>query len=223
MYPPAAPRPTQNNTLKIVLILSVVVVVPCVALILVAMYVVRAGAGLMKTQIGPMVSCELRFSQGRDAMLLYAQDNGGRLPLAANWQDAVESYLAKTHVKSEEAMGMKIEPLVGGKDWGCRLPEGGLTGMAFNKKLSGKKVSDIEDKANTILLFEIPKAKRNASEDYAPLPNSTSPKFMGQPRGWATQPVQGSSDMMEGSHGSARWKIDAKQTDSGEDQSQTGK
>lgn len=214
MYPPAAPRPASNNTLKIVLIVTIVVVVPCVALIVGLTYVFRATTGLMSTQIGPLASCELRFAQARDAMLLYAQDHAGRLPIAANWQDAIEPYIAKTARKTEEFAGMKIEPLVEGEDWGCTTPEGKSTGMAFNKKLSGKKLTEIEDQRGTILLFEVPEPKRNAADDYAPLPNSTSPTFMGQPRGWAKQPVEGGTDLMDGRNGSMKWDVEAGQSES---------
>lgn len=216
MYPPAAPRPTSNNTLKIVLIVTIVVVVPCVALIVGLTYVFRATQGLLSTQIGPLTSCELRFAQARDALLLYAQDHAGRLPLAANWQDAIEPYVSRTQRKTEEFAGMKIEPLVAGEDWGCKTPEGKSTGMAFNSKLSGKKVSDIEDKRGTILLYEIPEPKRNAAGDYAPLPASTSPTFMGQRRGWAKQPVEGGTGLMEGRDGSVKWDVEAGQSESKE-------
>jgi hypothetical protein len=213
MYPPASPRRSSNSTLKIVLILTLVVVLPCIALILFGVFAVRAGMGLVRDQFGPIASCDLRFVQARDALLLYAGDHGGRLPLAANWQDALAPYIFQAQAgqpgaaDAEKMFGIEFLPRDG--DWGCQLPEGGMTGMAFNKELSGKQLAEITDRRGTIVLFEIPEPRRNAAGSYVPKPAADSPRFMGTPRGWARIGLEGDTGLMGEGGREARLRYEA--------------
>jgi hypothetical protein len=75
---------------------------------------------------------------------------------------------------------------------GCKT-EAGMTGMAFNSDLSGKKMAEVKDPYGTIVIFEIEKATRNAHGTFKARSKENSPKIMGERRGWIEMPLQGSA------------------------------
>ena len=96
--------------------------------------------------------------------------------------------------------GPFAEPSADG-DWGCVDSEGGMSGMAFNSDLSGKKVSDIGNQVSTIMIFETEHPSKNQHEKYKPRTYETSPIIVGSTRrGWMELPVSG-DPLMVGQNG----------------------
>ncbi len=134
--------------------------------------------------------CMFNFRDAQTAVLKYAHDHGDKLPNAATWQDDVREEFRKSMTPKEQT-GPFTEMSPDGQ-WGCT--EGGnATGMAFNSALSGKKLSDIKDPYNTVLLFETDQPSKNQHAEYVEKSFLTSPKIVGTHRGWMAVPVDGAT------------------------------
>ncbi len=151
---------------------------------------VAGGGYFMFKKASGMIECSVSMTTLRDALIDYSKDHGGKLPKADKWQDDVRSYYAKKMAsKGSEAGPFTLIPAAG--NWDCKA-DSGPTGIAFNEKLSGKKLSDIEDKSSTILLFQVPQATTpNLHMPYAPQEMDKSPKMFNEHIGWIEQPVEG--------------------------------
>jgi len=147
-------------------------------------------------QVKGFAGCMYNFKDAQKAVLKYANEHGGKLPNAATWQDDVrEDYRQSMTPKLKGSQFQEMSP---DGDWGCKDSTGIMTGMAFNKVLSGKKLSDIGDQVSTAMLFETEHPAKNLTEEYKPRPFSTSPKmFGGIRRGWIETPVSGTSVMTD--------------------------
>jgi hypothetical protein len=144
------------------------------------------GKDIVKTSTG-FVGCGMGIQQSRDAMLQYAEKNGGKLPPAKTWQDSIKPYLSKMVTPKSEEMPFKIP---GANDDFC--DDSANTSISMNAALGGKKLAEVKDQMGTILLFETPNRGRNKSAPWNELPFSSSPKvIMGVSRGWIRQPVKG--------------------------------
>ena len=86
-------------------------------------------------------------------IIMYAQDNKNTLPDADRWVDEIMPYL-------------KSEPLFHDPS----APEGQRWSYAFNKALSGKKISQIAAPASTVVVFESTLGTKNASDTGASVP-----------------------------------------------------
>ena len=163
------------------------------------------GWGAMKKMVGPMAGCAVNFEATRDGILEYAKDHDGRLPNAATWQDDVKEYV-KRHLQKEKEVQQVLDAKVMNTDteWGCYVSETRTTGIAFNSDLSGKLLTDVKEPWSTPMVFEIEKPRKNAAEKYAPLPDSSSPTIMGEPRGWIRMPVNG---QMQGMSEGSNWNM----------------
>jgi hypothetical protein len=71
------------------------------------------------------------------AMMMYCDENDGRLPPAHNWPDALDPYLG-----GEITLESPFAPHAG-RAW------------AMNKNLDGHRLRDIKQPARTVLIFEI--------------------------------------------------------------------
>lgn len=131
--------------------------------------------------IAPQIQCDLAFENVRDAILYYAEMNGGHLPRAETWMDDLQPYLVKTYNATQNSMRSSLI-LYG--DWGCKLDTGHQTGMAYNSELSGVAIKDIKDVKNVILLFEIENPKRNANGTYPPVGRPARPNTNWARRQW---------------------------------------
>ena len=61
-------------------------------------------------------------------------------------------------------------------DWGCYLTNGKMTGMAYNSKMSGKKLEEVSRVAGRdILIFEIEAPRPNAHAPFRSLDPEKSP------------------------------------------------
>lgn len=197
MQPPPFSMPEKKkNTGLIVLAIVLGVGICCVGPI-----VAVGGLGWFGFRnVQGTVTCAASLSAIRDSTLAYAKANGDKLPKADTWQDDVRPFYAKFLKSETQNMGPfhLFEPEA---DWVCENADGTKTGIAFNKDLSGVKISDIKDRLNTVLVFEAEKPGKNLNESYKKKPKSTSPKIFNEPRGWITMPVEGGDIDMKGKSG----------------------
>ncbi len=141
-------------------------------------------------QIKPIVGCAITFESMHDAIKDYTAENNGKLPSAEKWQDELKPYVARhlgNQMKEAKKEGAEwiMKAMDVERDWGCYKGDtDNMTGIAFNKALSGKKVDDMESKSTTVILFEIEAPRKNANEEYKRRDEKDSPKIMGSPRGW---------------------------------------
>ena len=185
------------------MIVLVCILVPCIGFVILGGFMWNFG---QKT-IMPMVSCAIGFEFVREGIQDYAKEHDGKLPNAKTWQDDVRPYYKERLGKNSGDFG-PFEPMSPEGAWGCKVDEKQFTGMAFNSELSEKKLADIQDKETTMLIFEIEKAMSNANEPFKKRPQSTSPKMMGEHRGWIAMPIEGEMDGMDVNTRGKRIKID---------------
>lgn len=186
--PPTGAPPRKNNTGLIVAIVLICILVPCAGLIAVSVL----GVNWFKNTIGPLASCAIGFEQVRDSLIEYADKHDGKLPRAETWQDDVRPIYAE-RVKNPSKEYGPFKPMEPDGDWGCKVDQS-MTGIAFNSDLSGKVLKDIKDPRTTILIFEIEKALKNAHEPFKSRSKATSPRIMGEHRGWIEIPIEGDAE-----------------------------
>lgn len=204
-FVPPLPQKRGMSTGTIVLIVGLVVGLPCIALIGGMVWLLTKGVGI----VVPVLECSQRFEDVREAIRLYAKEHDGTLPNAATWQDDVKGYLKDIPDRMNSEGRMKLRKLEPEGIWGCAAGDQKWTGMAFNSELSGKKITDVKNPEQTVLVFEIPEPKRNANLPYKAPPVEKSPMVLGEHRPWFRIPVEGklpttiekkvSSQMPEGS------------------------
>ncbi|MBI1757224.1 MAG: hypothetical protein HYR64_08980 [Fimbriimonas ginsengisoli] len=180
--PPFNPEPTRAGKGPNVILI--------VGIILGVLFVCCAGGGAFvwfqgKKFTGPifrMANCAIGFSEVQKAVLEYADAHDGKLPNAKTWEDDVRPFYDKVHSRNADQRG----PFRGfsGDDWGCSDAAEGLTGVAFNLDLSGKKISDVKTPDFTPLIFEVETRGHNLATPYKSLPKESSPMIFGEHRGW---------------------------------------
>lgn len=138
--------------------------------------------------VGPAMSCGMTFTAVNMALLQYARENEGRLPPADTWQDEIAPLVEK---KAKEMRDFPFASISLSDQWGCETGDPSIpkTGIALNTEVAGKLTADL--KPNEITVFEIEAPRRNASEPYRKRDEQTSPRLMGQPRGWIAMTVDG--------------------------------
>lgn len=174
------------------MIVLICILVPCIGFLILGGVMWNFG----KNTVFPAVSCAIGFEFVRDGINDYAKEHDGKLPNAKTWQDDVRPYYKARLTKGSGDFG-PLELMSPEGAWGCKVDDKRFTGMAFNTDLSGKKLDDIADKETTILIFEIESAMSNAHEPFKRRPKSTSPKLVGEPRGWIEVPVTGDLEGIE--------------------------
>ena len=85
-------------------------------------------------------------------IIQYVQDNDGKMPDADKWVDEVMPF-----IKTEAVFA---DPAAPGLKWA----------YAFNRALSGKRLSDLENPSTTVMLFESTDGKKNAADAGASVP-----------------------------------------------------
>ncbi|MDX2064967.1 MAG: hypothetical protein SFX74_04410 [Fimbriimonadaceae bacterium] len=183
-YPRMAPTPKKSKTGLIIGLVIGGVVLCCVLPI---GFLVGAGFWAMNAGAG-MVGCQISVSSAAEALRAYTQENGGKLPPAKTWRQAMAPFLEKELGAAAE----KDNPLAKsvwkpGEAWGCN--ESSMqTGFAFNEEFAGKSIQDIKNQAEAVVLFEVPERKDNAVFKYKPLDFTKSPRIqlgtINEPRGW---------------------------------------
>jgi hypothetical protein len=142
----------------------------------------------------PLVQCTFAFNDVRDGLRLYAAEHNGKLPPLDTWQDEVAPYYEKAMEKGKQDEKEMFGVMSANGLWGCDDGSGGKTGMALNDEVAGKDVSTLET-SNTVVLFEIRNAARNAHEKYVPKPDKGGPKLFGADRGWFLVRMSGEPKM----------------------------
>lgn len=177
--PPAYAPPKKSNTGLIIGLVLGGIAICCVGGVAVL------GFGMFNLFKGakPMVECMMNYGFVDQALESYQRDHSGKLPPAASWQTELAPYLDKelANMKKEAGPFKVIDP---NGDWGCT--DGNTkTGMAFNTEASGMKMEDARAK-ETVIIFETPQSGRNLAMKYEKLDKASSPKMMGNHRGWLT-------------------------------------
>lgn len=181
--PNFSPAPAKSGNGKIVLIIIVAMGFAC--LLCVGGVGVAGYFGFQKVQ--GLISCTIGVQEIRDATIAYAKAHNDTLPKAETWMDDVRPYYEKEAEGSKEQPFGRI-PTQG--TWSC-TQEGRTTAIAFNKELSGKKLSEIKDPKETVLIFETEGPALNLAKAYVVQDEATSPKVVNEPRGWITAPIEG--------------------------------
>lgn len=131
-------------------------------------------------KLGPVAKCGISIEAMRDAVVAFSDDNGGKLPNAATWQDQVKPYYVKEISKrSVKENPFGVIPAEG--EWGCEAEDSVVTGIAYNSELSGKMLADIKDQSEAVVLFETMQRKRNQAEKYDPAKLAKPPKRFPSP------------------------------------------
>jgi hypothetical protein len=134
-------------------------------------------------------ACGIAFEDMQQSLRNYAHDHKGALPKAGTWMDDVRPYYQKL-LESPEAQGRKfVGTMDVTKPFSCTTDKR-VTGMAFNKDLSGKKIDDIKDQG-TIMIFETDEIGQNLSAKYVQKDMASSPQVFNKPRGWFSATVGG--------------------------------
>lgn len=174
----------KDNTGLIIMVVIAVIVGAC---LLIGGAVAFFGWTAFKN-VTPTVGCLLNYEVVHDALKDYATEHQGKLPPAATWQDELRPYVKKAmeKIKREgDGVGEMFKLMDPEKPWGCDLGNGQQSGMAFNSDYDARPVDSIESKSTTVLIFETPDPpKSNLNKPYQRLDPETSPKIMGQARGW---------------------------------------
>lgn len=147
------------------------------------------GLNQLNNNIMPFAMCSANVEMMQKALRDYAVDHGNKLPPASKWQDELKPYMEKElkELKEEtkDSGPFRIPVMDLDKAWGCDRGDQSTTTFVFNKDLDGKPVADIPNRESTPIIFEVPKAGKNAAEKYTKQDPTTSGKMMGQTRGWA--------------------------------------
>lgn len=185
--PPGYTPPRKSKTGLIIGIIALSVIVCCCGVCGLGGYF---GKGVLKAGSG-MVSCGVSIEMQRDALLAYAEAHGGKLPAAANWQDAIKAY-----AKTKPATDKNPFEVPGPEADYCDAS--GPTSLFLNKDIAGKSLDSIKDQMGTVALFEHTGRGRNQSAKWEEQPIGTSPEMIfGERRGWLRQGVTGGASILD--------------------------
>jgi hypothetical protein len=174
-----SPAPKKSNTGLIVGLVLGAIVLCCILPI-----GVIGGLGFWGFQKAKgLVQCSITIQNLQQSLQAYAAEHQDRLPSASTWEKDVKPYYAK-RVKNDQLQKNPFASSSTDGSIGCTDGDNSFTGISFNKALSGKKLSEIKDPADTVLLFEVPTTGENLNADYTPQPFQSSPKILNAPRGW---------------------------------------
>jgi hypothetical protein len=178
--PPAYnPAKKSNTGLIIGLILGGIAVCCIGGVALIGFFSLR----VFNDTIAPITECMTGYQAVSNSLAKYAKDHDGMLPSAAKWQDELRPYVEKelAEIKKEAGPFKLMDPQ---GEWGCTTDKR-KTGMAFNIELDGKKFEEVK-KGDSVVVFEVDTVSRNYSAKFVEQEKSTSPKIMGDHRGWIT-------------------------------------
>lgn len=183
--PPAYSPPKKSNTGLIIGLILGGIAICCIGTV--------GGIGLFgyrffSDTIAPIAECMTGYQAVSESLSAYAKDHDGKLPSAAKWQEELAPYVEKElATMKDEAGPFKLMDPYG--EWSCKSGTR-KTGMAFNSDLDGKKLADAK-KDDLVVVFESDTVARNFSAKYVEQEKSTSPKIMGDERGWLTVRAEG--------------------------------
>lgn len=149
------------------------------------------GGGLFAFKKGTdLVACSLTFNNLQRSFQRYADDHHGKLPKSDKWMNDIRPIYRNISEELRQPDSPFKIPTQDSGPFFCST-DGKLTGIAFNKVLSEKKLDDIKDKETTVMIFETEAPADNLAEKYVSRPVNLSPKLFGKPRGWFMAPVRG--------------------------------
>ena len=151
------------------------------------------GFSFFKNTIAPMAECMISYESVSDALEDYAKENGGKLPSAAAWQDEMAPFVEK-RLQAVKKEGQPFKLMDPRSEWSCTMGDK-KTGMAFKSNFAGKTLEDAR-KDDSVVIFEVEQIGRNLAQQYVHRDKSTSPKLMGERRGWIT--IHAASGMQMG-------------------------
>lgn len=197
----APPKPSGNR--KIWLIVIFVICLPCTLLGFFVFRMMKEGLKLVSQEMMPYISCGMSTEAARDALREYARERG-KLPPADKWMDEIFPYYDKK-VKAQlsdgdlkelkgEVLGEKIEFKLWekGDPTTCYNRKGEATVIKFNDALAGKKLEEIKNPTETVMLFESDGSGQNAHGVYdAKAQMKVTPKLMGKARKLVIGHVEG--------------------------------
>lgn len=190
MYGPA-PRSSGNKTW---IIIGSFAFICCAGVVVAAILMVTAGKGILKNVMS-MGGCTQSMEHLSRSLQTYAQEHGGKLPPAENWQKSLEAAYKKIPARSSKDNPFKSTDISG--TMLCQDHEGTKTGIAYNTDVAGKKLADA--KFDTVTFFEVPDTGKNLARKYTELSKDSSPKIFGQSRGWISVNISGDV-RMDGEH-----------------------
>jgi hypothetical protein len=175
--PPSYAPPKKSNTGLIIGLVLGGIAICCIGGVALLFF----GGLKMFQQVAPMAECMMNYGFVDQALRKYEQANGGKLPPVDKWQDELAPFVAK-EISSEKMDGNPFKIMDPNGDWGCTTG-GTKTGMAFNTEIAGKTMAEVRA-SDSVIIFESPQHGRNLALKYEKLSRASSPKMMGQPRGW---------------------------------------
>ncbi|HSI73264.1 MAG TPA: hypothetical protein VK934_08805 [Fimbriimonas sp.] len=161
MEQPPPYRPKKSNTGLIIGLVIGALVICCGG----GAALLGGGAWFAFKKVGPMAKCSISLEAMAHAVTAYADAHGGKMPDADKWQDQVKDLYAK-EIQKSDAKEQPFGTIPAEGEWGCEADGNVTTGIAFNAELSGKKLADIKDQSNTIMLFEVKEHGRNLNAKY---------------------------------------------------------
>ncbi len=183
--------PKKSNTGLIIGIVIGVVVLCCILPI-----AVLGGLGFYGfSKAKGMVGCSITFGNVQHAITDYATAHDGKLPNAATWETDIKPYY-QTQVAKHAKEQQMFAPGASNGALGCSNDDSTITGISFNKALSGKKLGEIKDPFDSVLIFEVPIAGTNLNSEYKPQPYETSPQMFNKRRGWYVAKVSGAPKLL---------------------------
>lgn len=178
--PPSYSGPVRKKS-NVGLIVGIVVAVLALCCVLPIALLVKGATSFMGGA-STMMSCGNTLSNVRDGLVAYAKQHDGKLPPAENWQDTIQS-LVKPVV---------LPPPFQNSSAADVCDAAAPSSIAYNTDVAGKKLADLNEKDDVVVLFEVPGKGRNQARKYQQLPFKGSPQLvMGAPRGWMEQPLHG--------------------------------
>jgi hypothetical protein len=126
-------------------------------------------------------SCVINTQVMDESLKMYVKENKDTLPKAGEWQTDLQK-----HFKLDESLKKDSGPLklwTPSGVWSCKGDET-ETGFAFNDEFAGKKLSEIKDPSQAVLIYETKTVGFNQHGKYEQLPFDSAPKILGKKLGW---------------------------------------
>lgn len=139
-------------------------------------------------------SCITSSDMLQSSLVAYARQNG-RFPDADTWLSDIRPFYERVYdayeqdFEQEGKWYLQLKPVQPGDPPVCDFLEG-RSHLTFNSELAGQSLEEIEDPAETVLLFETEEPSENFSMPYEPQPENQAPRVMRVTREWIIEYVQ---------------------------------
>lgn len=160
------------------------------------------------------VACGVDLQAARASIKKYASEHDGQLPPAATWQDDVKPYFETERNKLEEsdiveakAIGVDVRLSDPSGVWGCHMGNGKWQAFVYSKDLAGKKISEVKNPTELVLLWEGPESGRNLTGQYEKKAPTSDMTIAGEKRNYLKITLDGDFNNeldMEKSHSRRR-------------------